>query len=647
MWPSGGFMRNQGLFRALSIGLLALLVSACGGGGGNPSAFVPDDGDPDTSGGQTVQSLVLLASSPQLSSSAATAANGVTLTAIARDASQNVVQGATIAFSTSDSASIAVLTAVTDTNGQAQAVVTTGGDPTNRRIELRASARNVSADVSIDVVGTALSISGPETVQVGVSTEYTALLVDSEGVGISGQVLAVTTDPENSISASSLTTDAAGQASFTLTATKPDSFVRVAALGLSASQPVAVVTDSFTFSSIADQALLPINLQQPISIRWVQGAGQTPVPDGTTVVFSSTRGTLTSREATTLGGIATVSIISAQSGTATITASSPALTMPTVSTTVQFVASQAASVSVQADPSVIGTNQSSNIDAIVRDASNNLVANKVVEFNLTDNTGGFLSASSARTNNLGIARITYSSSSVTSADNGIRITAVARNEDSSSVSNFVRLTVGSRALRILLGTGNEIFEPNETTYQFPYSAIVTDSAGNPAPDASFSLRVLPSRYFKGYYIAGSLTWFSFVTASCLNEDVNNNGILDPLEDTSGDGVLTPGNVASVPTSLALDPVDGSVQFNITYPQDRGNWAQVILSATAAVAGTETVERSTFILPISADDAALDQSPPGKIYDELAVGIDANGDGILSGRFIGSPYGISSSCDDSN
>lgn len=638
-------MRSQrGLHLVFSL-VLSLFLGGCGPSGGK-TLDGSEPAPPGTPGGPVAARVTLLASSSQLSSSASDAANGVTLTAIVRDANQNPIAGAPVQFATSDSALITPPSpSVTNDNGQIQAVVTTGGDPQNRVINISATSGSVSALISVSVVGTTLTVTGPPSAQINVPTQYTASLVDSGGVGIPNQVVDISTNAGNTLSASTLTTDAAGGVTFTLRATVSNSFVTVSSLGLTATQSVAVATDSFSFTAPGAGALVPINQNQIVSVRWVQGSGSTPVPDGTRVNFAATRGVLSAAQATTTNGVASVTINSAQAGGSSISASSPDLTTPTASVSIQFVASEAATLSLQADPAVIATNESSTISAIVRDAGNNLVANKTVEFGLTDSTGGTLSSSTAVTSLSGIARVTYAAGSVTSADNGVRIDAVARNTNGSTASGSATLTVAARALRILLGTGNEIFAPNETTYQFPYSAIVTDSAGNPAPDASFRLSALPLKYFKGYYVAVAGQWAPVITATCDNEDTNRNGIKDPGEDLNGDGVLQPGNIAAVPSSPPLEP-DGSVQFNITYPQDRGNWVQLRLSAIAAVAGTETSENAVFVVPISAPDAVVENgAPPGTGYYEGSSGIDANDDGDMLDSFVGSPYGLSSVCTD--
>lgn len=589
-----------------------------------------------------INSLSLLVGSPQLLSNADDAANGVTVTAVVRDANQNAVPNVAVSFSTADAADILVANpALTDTNGRVQAIVTTASDPTNRLITISANAATVTDSVQIAVVGTTLTIQGPANTQIGVPAPYTISLSNGDG-GIAGRSVTVSTQPGNVLSSVSLITDASGQAIVTLTPIVADSSLTAMSLGLTATQNIKVSMDQFRFIAPAavppsTSATVPINIRRQLRVQWLRSG--VPVPDGTVVNFAATRGVLSAPQASTVGGVAIVNIVSDRAGSATVQASSTALSRPSAVVELLFVASQAATLALEAEPTVLSVTRTSSITATVLDPANNVVAGKTVEFSLTDNTGGSLSSPTAITDALGKARVTYSPGPVPSAADGVTITAIARNDDASTASGNAALTVTDGALRISLQTGNELLEPDETRYQLPYLAIVTDAAGNPTPGASFQLSVFPTVYFKGYYVGSPP--IPLTTAACANEDLNRDGILEAGEDVNGNGVLDPGNVASVPVSPALG-ADGTVQFNITYGQNRGNWIQLELTGRAAVDGSEDTERALFIVPISQPDVS---NPPGTQYEEAERDIDVNGDGIKNGRFIGSPYGISTSCAD--
>lgn len=584
------------IWSLVSAALTAFVLSACGGGaefGGTTGGTLGGTtggttGDP----GPTVASLTLLASAPQLASDAAAVSSGVELTAITKDAANNVVPGIQVQFGTTDSAEIVVTNpAVTDETGRVTAVLTTGGDPENRSITVTATAGALSRTVTVLVVGSTLSISGVDNTQINVPTEYTALLTDASGDGIPNRTVVLETNPGNTLSATTLTTNSAGQVVVELTATQAETQLTATALGLTTTKEIAVSTDQFSFTEPSPSSEVNIDQDQPIRIQWLQN--NAPVADGQVINFSATRGVLSDTTATTTNGVASVSFRSPESGFSTIVASSNALTKPSSRVTVEFVATDPARISVQVSPSTISATQSADITAVVRDENNNLVKNATVDFTLTDSTGGRLSSPTAVTNSQGVATITYLASTSVSATQSVVITGTLRGSQP-TVSDSASLTVGGRAVRISIGTGSEIILKDESTYQLPFTVIVSDSAGNPVSDATFRLAVFPLYYLEGF--------FGDFRASCPNEDINNNDINDPGEDTNNNGVLDPGRVASVPATVPLDPEDGSGQFLLTYPKDRGFFVGVRIVGTATVAGTEATEKRDILLTIAEDDA---------------------------------------------
>jgi hypothetical protein len=356
---------------------------------------------------------------------------------------------------------------------------------------------------------------------------------------------------------------------------------------------------------------------------------------GRTVTFETTRGTLSAPSDVTDGsGDATVTITSDNAGPAVITARTTDTAAQPIETQVQinFVATTPTQMTLQANPGTISVNppgtteERSTITATVRDANFNLVKGVTVNFTLTDVTGGAISPASAVTNEFGQASTVYTASSTASALNGVTVNAVVAGFP---VNAAVNLTVAQRSLFITLGTGNTIVEPNPTTYEFPYSVLVTDTAGLPVPNALVTLNIVPvaaatgqTAYFKGYYALsppppGQAPWVQVVTAftglvpGCLNEDANQNGILDSGEDFNANGRLDPGNVATVSANNLTTDASGFAFFNVVYAQELANWVRVDLTARASVAGSEATEVARFILPILASEltnAAV--SPPG-------------------------------------
>lgn len=652
-------MRSQMIARGFAVVLFSSILAACGGGGasiGSGGGGSSNGGSSGASSGSsssgsgtssssgttafTCASLNLLSSTAQLPSSASQQANGVTVTALCRDSHNNVVQGANVGF-TASAGAINVTQGTTDGSGVATAVLTTFGDATNQSITVTASNSGASKSLTIAETGTTVRVSGPTVIGSGAQVSYTVTLADSSSKGIPNQTVSLTSSSKNPITPVSQNTDTNGQAIFTYTGTTGGSdslSAQATALNASSAYAVTVSSTSLTFTQpTGNSPTVLIGTPTTVQVKYVQNGS--PVA-GATVNFSSTRGTLSSSTGTTdASGLASVVLNSTGSDGAggVIVTAAVAGSGPSASFALVLVATKASSITIQATPSTIAPSATSTVTAVVRDASNNLVAGQTVNFALSDPTGGSLSAASGVTDQSGSVSVTYKATSVSSAQNGVQISATV-NGTTVTTPSPAQITVGGQALRITLGTGNKVIVLDETRYQYPYSVVVTDAAGNPAANATFNLQLVSTAYQKGHYI--------FVTADnlweidgnslvpstsldfnsndkfpfgCKSEDVNNNGILDPGEDYNKNGVLDPGAVASVPSSIALDST-GSAQFLITYPKDRANWVEVRLTGTATVAGTESTATAEFVLPVASTDiSSRSVSPPGAVspYGDIA------------------------------
>jgi hypothetical protein len=381
-----------------------------------------------------------------------------------------------------------------------------------------------------------------------------------------------------------------------------------------------------------------------VTVHWlVNNVAQANKP----VTFATTRGTVSPTSINTdASGNASATVTATNAGGAVVSASSGA---STAQVTVEFVASTPGQIEVQPSVFTIGTGQTSNITAVVRDAVGNLVKGSTVVFTLDDITGGTLSAGSAVTDSQGRAQTVYTSSSTTSANEGVKITATVQN---TAITKTVALTVAKREVFLSLGTGNELEEPNAAQYKMDYIVQVTDSNGNGVPNVPVSLRILSDVYYKGFRVAatapatGWSTTYTVAGASagsiaglvgqgCPDEDTlgplqnQRNGILDVvtpgaggIEDYNFNGHLDAGNIASVSPSNATTNADGFVLVSVYYPQEYAYYLDVSLSASTTVQGTEYVRTSRFTVPgISTDFNSTTNSPPGPI----------------------SPFGVANSC----
>jgi hypothetical protein len=580
-------------------------------GCGDDNSITDKEGAGDDGDGGSVASLALIASGVNVGSDGQTP---LTLSAIARDANNNVVEGATVVFST-DSGALVVINSVTDAGGVAQAELNTAGDPTNRTITVNASSGGRSATLRVNVVGTTLVITGPQTVVQGDNPRYTARLQDSGGNGVPGQLLDVQSSAGNPIAAASLVTNAEGEVQFNLSAEIGGSdTVTAAGLGLVAAIDVEISGDSFRFLSPAqDGNEIDIDTDETLTVEWlINGA-----PQSGTVEFFTTRGTLSAQSAALDGtGRASVDINSTTAGPAVVTAA--IVNGPSTQRTLEFVATTPTQISAQASQFSLAPGEQSTVTATVRDANDNPVKNALVSFVLTDVTGGSISTASVRTGSFGRAETVYTAGQTTSATDGVRIVASVGN---GSVSDEVRLTVARREVFISIGTGNDIEEPNTADYLKEFSVRVTDSQGVGVEGAKVQISAVSKAYWKGFYAIDDATnqWVAVRTsrdpatgnlAACPDEDLNRNGILDVGEDRNGSGRIEAGNVASVAPGTVTTDVAGLSTFELTYAQAFANWVVVTIEARTSVAGTEFLETQDYLLAASVRDLTPPISPPG-------------------------------------
>lgn len=616
--------------RLLSLGIstFLLVLAGCGGSGDTITSPPQDQG-----GGATgVASVQVTASSPQLNSSA-DGSTEIQIFALVRDAGNAILSGIPTSFQTS-SGSITVTQAQTDDTGTAIATLTNGNDPSNRQITVTVTAESVQGTVTIDVVGTTLTISGPPALALNDSANYTISLLDSQGAALAGRTIAVSSSNGNTLSSASLTTDTTGTATLQVTAAASgNDTISATALGLTATQDIAISSDVFVLQAPADGQEIPLGTDETVTVQWTKAG----VPqNGEVINFTSTRGTLSSSTAVTnAAGEATVTVNSNSAGPATISASNDEGTSTSVG--VEFIATTAVAVDLQANPNTVPVNGQSTITATVRDSNNNQVKNKVVVFVIDqDSTGNsFLSVGSDLTDSQGRAQTVYTAGGVPSAANGVTIRAFV--QDTPAVEDTVPLTVAGRAVDISIGTGDELFEPTPALYSQEWAIIVTDTSGTaPTPvansDVQASIRSL--RFYKGELvlqaIGSDFDWVRADTATCLDEDTNQDGFLDLVtEDIDMDRVLEAGNRATLaalppgapeeacgsinglggPTTTVETDGNGIARVCVIYLQSDNLWVDVEIGAQLSVFGTEYLETQDFVLLALASDLEDENSNP--------------------------------------
>lgn len=610
--PQGTTMRKTGFL----IALLAAALAGCGGGDSADDAFQPGT-DPTTAPTATVASITVVTDSATIPSAGTTPA---TIRAYPRDASNRLMSGIPISFSASSGA-LNVVSSTSDASGVASATLSPL-TPESRNITVTATAGTSTAQVVVAVDGTTIDIQGPDSLITATPGTFTVSVVDSANHAVSGQAITITSQPASTIAPAALTTDANGRATFTMTPTSAAAVTLSAAgAGELKTKTVAVSSDTFGFTApAADTQILLTPASATFTVNWLSGGS--PIANGQQVNFATTRGTLSASSATTTGGQASVTLTSATAGEAVVTATNA--NGGSTQRRVIFVASAAASVSLQANPFTVAINQSSTLTATVRDAANNLVAGKTVVFSLTDTTGGSLNVGSAVTDGQGRARTVYTASSATSASNGVRVTVTVQGT-TPAVTTSVDLTVAGSPLFLAFGTGNSIEQiNNDTQYRVNYVVQVTDASGVGVAGAPVTVSALHWNYIKGTRQKGATAWFTSEQAVCINEDritgvpaFDFNGVLDPGENQNGldpQGRLTleSGNIAAISPGSGVTDSSGFLNFTITYPQNYAGYLYVVLRASTGVQGTEFSRTSLpFVLSYAASDFNdLSVNPPG-------------------------------------
>ena len=648
-----GFRRNlfqYALIGVLSMGMVSLQGcfssgedgdagasgnSAAGGTGGTGGSSTSG---PDI-GASSDAKMVLLTENLQLPSGESGA---VRITANLKDANNNLMTGEPVVFSAT-SGSLQVLKndqglSVTDNLGNAVAVLSSPNNPIPRSITVTSTGGGSSSTINIDVTGTKLEVSGPaNAIAFGQSTDLTIKLKAGDGSVLQNKEVSVISEKGNVLSATKITTNVQGEASVSVTDSKGvNDKVTVSALGGSVSQDftLKVSADSIKFNVPASSAEIDLGTSQNVEVELRKNGD--PV-GGKDVNFSITRGSLATTSATTNAlGIATVAVQSDNAGGATITVSTD---NEEATLGIEFIAITPSAINLEAAPKRVSLGQTSTLTATVRDATQNLVKNKKVLFNLSDITGGSLSKGEVKTNSLGQASSVYTAGSQASGEDQVRITAVV---NGTAINKEATLTVDPQNVRIIFGTGNEMFEPNSAQYRIPYVIQVSDDGG-PVAGVDVDISVFPTQYYKGTYMGIDTDgdgkddrWAANHTVTCPAEDTDRNGIINDAEtDFNGDGSATPPAVVSVGPSPGQSPTvsnstvttdaNGFGYFSIYYPQEFAHWVEVELVAQTTQAGRE----STFNL----------RTTP------IAIASDVNDIKISPPAPNGSPFGTSTSCND--
>ena len=627
-------------------------VTACGGGGAKGPETTPP---PGTVTGVQPASIKAKFDKPQVNSDAK---SPVTITALVRDANQNALKDQAVTFTTTDpGVTLTALSDKTDATGKVSATLAPDIDPTNRTIIITATAGTLSDSIQITVVGTTISVSGSNSIVNGTSTPVTVLLKNSAGETLSGRPISLTST-KNSLAAASgtncsgtgsaitCTTDINGQVTVNFNAlTAGSDVVTASALGATATQSISVSGDNFVFTSPTpgNKPDVPLNNGQTISVKYVVNG---IIQAGAPITFSTTRGTLNDPAAIPISGtsivkstdgsgIATVRVTSAnQVGEATITASAVGGS-PSAQGKVEFISDKPTAVSLQSSPATLSVSRAgvpasqSEIIALVRDGSNNPVKNTDVTFSIVvDGSGsGSSIGQTAKTNSFGQASVFYTAGFSPSGQDGVKIQASIPTLGGTATA-LTTLTVTGTVF-IITGFDNLIgISPSSTTvYEKEFVNIVTNSASNPVANQVVTVQMQPTLYYKGHYVLATDKWVQVITATCENEDKNNNGVFDAGEiDLNTNGTIEPrfpgtltGTTGTGGNTTTTTDTIGVGKFKLNYPKNYATWIDMKIISKTVVGGSESSSNVTLNLPVLAAELTNKAASPSNINSPFGDG----------------------------
>lgn len=183
----------------------------------------------------------------------------------------------------------------------------------------------------------------------------------------------------------------------------------------------------------------------------------------------------------------------------------------------------------------------------------------------------------------------------------------------------ISATSPDNSISISVGSGDTISTTaRDIKYRIVFAATVTDTDGRPIKGAKVNVTAQMLGYRKGTWRQlpdglGFLTWQQDTLASCANEDLNGNNILDVGEDTNNSGSLEP-RIASVVVGAVdgLNTTDsqGIVYIAVEYAKADATWLdyRLTVSTTGVLGATEVTTAFDQRTAYAVGDESKDSSP---------------------------------------
>ncbi len=564
-----------------------------------------------------------------------------TITAVVTDESRKAVPDQQVDFSASGG-TLQGIVDITDENGEASATITPKGDYRNQAITVVVSAEGFVGTVLLNSDGSAVEITGPESVQLNENVEFTVVLIAGDGNPIANQTVQLASTGGSVVTPTSGTTDKNGVLTAMVNSAAGGDTILVSALEGTASAEYSffVSQDTLIFSDTTVTPEINVDIPQDITVQWIsEGA---PVV-GEALRFSTTAGRLVSAAEvlTDVNGNATVTVISSSAGPATIGVEAAAGGDPSITRDVEFIATTPANLALDLSSTRVHTLGESILNAVVTDVNGNPVKNQEVAFTSADLKGGQINPATAITNSAGEASVIFTAGDNATQVDEISVVAEVLNRN---INSSATMTVVERVLNITIGSSNKLESTAfDTQYRVAYVVQVADGGGTPIANADVAVSIEPLAYWKGeldrYDVSGnsdsSVEGFApafwdhaFDVVQCVSEDTNGNRILDPGEDINNNGALDPQDPALLSPSLASadspDPLHtieggrlstdatGSGYFDLLYPVSNSLWATVKITARAQALGAEAEDSYITDLKIDSNTATtIDSEPPSR------------------------------------
>lgn len=699
--------------RALFGVVLASVLAACGGGGsGNagtpvvgPGSGASSPSSPSGAASAVAADLVVVLSKTTMANSGT---DSITATVTSIDANRAVVGDVPIGFSINANGVVTPAGTATDAKtGALTATLTEGSDTSVRPITVTVTSGSITRAVTFNVVqnssptnpqasdltlvlsASTLENSGSKTVVA------TATAVDANRIALSGiPVQLSVSDASAFLIAPSNQTNSSGQVTgtvnigadysnrtITVTATS-GTLVKTAAfqvIGASFTQATAVpATVAVGAPGQVQYRLTDVNGNAMANVPiTVSGSGITSATGATNPTgYYTFNYTAPNAPGTTL-------IINALAGGAT---SSVQVNIPGAGTGVAP-ANVPVSETLNLSANVVAINTSTTdnkvaISALFRDGSNAPISNIRVLFGVTGDNGQYTLGAGTNTvlsDASGTASTTYAPGATPSPTNGVTIKACWKTTDFAATDTVstcaaaggqlltTSLTVVSNPVSISIGTDNTITVGTAgLTYVKKYVVLVVDSAGNPKSDVQITPSVDLGGYGKGTWVFNSVTsaWerqpdfglgTGVLTATCPNEDLNRNGVIDSGEDINGNSQLDPrkSDVAVALVGSTKTDTTGVAVLQLEYPKNLGSWVKYKITVTAAgvlsppayyplglPVSLPSLSKSVLSTEVAVHDYLAS-------YEWLPIAASDIKDRTVPPAFYKSPYGVSANCTDSN